>query len=143
MSGRHFIGNIAKRFGLNPRTLRYYETIGILPRPQRTEARYRVYTDDFIDRLEFILKAKAFGLTLEEIKQIISIYDRGELPCDCTRKFIRNKIAEAEEKISALIELKSTLAGLLKPKKYRAAKSICPIITEGQKRLDSPVDWIA
>ena len=134
MARRFFIGDVANRFGLNPRTIRYYESIGLLPRAGRTEGGYRVYSDEFIDRLEFILKAKTFGLTLEEIKQIISLHDKGELPCDCTRKFIRNKIAETEDKISALVELKSALEGLLKPNKYQAVKSICPIITEAQKK---------
>jgi DNA-binding transcriptional MerR regulator len=45
---RFFIGDIAKRFGLNPRTIRYYETIGILPRAARTESGYRVYSDETI-----------------------------------------------------------------------------------------------
>jgi DNA-binding transcriptional MerR regulator len=131
---RFFIGDIAKKFGLNPRTIRYYETIGILPKARRIESGYRVYDDKTIERLEFILKAKTLGLKLNEIKEILLLHEKGEAPCECTREFIRNKIIEIEEKITNLSELKTRLAKLLKIKKYKVAtKSICPIITESEK----------
>lgn len=126
---RFFIGDIAKRFGLNPRTIRYYETIGILPKAKRTESGYRVYSDETIERLEFILKAKTLGLKLDEIKEILLLHEKGEVPCECTIRFIKNKISEIEDKITSLTELKIRLTELLKIKKYKVAvKSICPII---------------
>ena len=131
---RFFIGDIAKRFGLNPRTIRYYEAIGILPKPVRSESGYRIYSEETVERLEFILKAKTLGLKLNEIKEIIQLHEKGEAPCECTREFIRNKIVEIEDKIANLTELKIRLTELLKIKKYKvAAKSICPIITESEK----------
>lgn len=126
---RLFIGDVAKRFGINPRTIRYYETIGILPKAQRTESRYRVYNIEAIERLGFILKAKSIGLKLNEIKDILLLHDKGEVPCECTKNLIRNKISEIEDKITNLRELKKRLIKLLKLKKYKAAtKSVCPII---------------
>jgi DNA-binding transcriptional MerR regulator len=131
---RHFIGNIAMKFGINPRTLRYYESIGILPKAARTESGYRVYGDRTVERLEFVLKAKALGLKLDEIKKIIDLHERGEVPCECTKDFLRRKVNEIEEKIANLTDLKERLEGLLKLKIYKiAAKSICPIITESKK----------
>lgn len=124
-----FIGDIAKRFRLNPRTIRYYERIGILPKAGRTESGYRIYSDETIERLEFILKAKSLSLKLNEIKEILLLHEKGRLPCECTMKFVRNKIREIEEKIASLTELKTRLTGLLKPKKHKpAAMSICQII---------------
>ena len=114
---RFFIGDIANRFGLNPRTIRYYETIGILPKARRTESGYRVYTDETIERLEFILKAKTLGFKLSEIKEIVLLHEKGEVPCECTKNFIRNKITEIEDKITNLTELKIRLTELLKIKK--------------------------
>lgn len=131
---RLFIGDIAKRFGLNPRTIRYYEGVGILPRARRTESGYRVYTAETIDRLTFILKAKALGLKLDEIKEIIRLYEKGEIPCDCTKSFIKNKIDEIDERIASLSELRARLVDLLKIGKLKgAAGAICPIITESKK----------
>lgn len=132
---RFFIGDLAKKFGLNPRTIRYYETIGILPKARRTESRYRIYTDGTIERLEFILKAKTLGLKLDEIKKIIQLYEKGEVPCECTREFIKNKVEDIEEKITILAELKTKLSELLKLKRYEGTtKSICPII-EGSEKI--------
>lgn len=126
---RFFIGDIAKRFGLNPRTIRYYEMVGILPKPKRTETGYRTYDSKTIKRLEFILKAKTLGLKLDEIKEIISHYEKGEIPCECTKAIIRKKIEEIDEKISALADLRMRLANLLKlNRRGISTGSICPII---------------
>lgn len=127
---RFFIGDIAKKFGLNVRTIRYYETIGILPKARRTESGYRIYTKETTERLEFILKAKVLGLKLDEIKEIISLYEKGKIPCECTRAIIRKKIEEIDEKITNLSDLKSRLTNLIKLKKHviPTGSSICPII---------------
>lgn len=131
---RYFIGDIAKKFGLNPKTIRYYESIGVLPRATRTESGYRVFSLEIVERIEFILKAKTLGLTLEEIKEIISLYEKGEAPCECTRDFFKNKILEIDDKIAALTALKEKLARLVKLKKTgRTSGVICPIIAEPEK----------
>ncbi|GAB4409085.1 MAG: Hg(II)-responsive transcriptional regulator [Thermodesulfovibrionales bacterium] len=132
---RFFIGDIAKKFGLNPRTIRYYETIGILPKPIRSESGYRVYSEETIERLEFILKAKTLGLKLDEIKEIIQLHEKGEVPCECTKEFIRNKVSEIDEKITNLTELKERLTKLLKLKKQKEFSiSICPIIEKTDRQ---------
>lgn len=126
---RFFIRDVARKFGLNPRTIRYYETIGLLPKARRTEGGYRIYTDETIKRLAFILKAKNLGLKLGEIKEILQLYEKGKVPCDCTKDIIRNKIKELEEKIISLSELKTKLTEVLRTEKYkRGIDSICPII---------------
>ncbi len=132
---RCFIGDVSKKFGLNPRTLRYYEKIGVLQKTGRTESGYRVFGAATIERIEFILRAKALGLKLDEIKKIIELHEKGEVPCECTRDFIRNKIVEIDTKITSLADLKKRLGKLLTLRKQAiATKSICPIITESQER---------
>lgn len=120
---------------MNPRTIRYYETIGVLPRAARTESGYRLYTQDAVDRLEFILKAKTLGLTLEEVRRILSLHDEGVAPCEHTRDFVRRKVWEADEKIASLRALKKTLSKALKSRFRKHSAAFCPIIEEaGMKR---------
>ncbi len=134
--GRMFIGDVAKRLGLNPRTIRFYEKIGLLPKAFRTESGYRVYDSDMVTRLEFILKAKELGLKLEEIKEIIAIHDRGQQPCPCTTGFLNKKISEIDQKMNALADLKIKLIKLLKPSRSKATQgTICPIIEKGTSPL--------
>jgi DNA-binding transcriptional MerR regulator len=67
------IGKLSAQFGLNPKTLRYYEELGLLDRPRRSNAGHRLYEVAACDRLRFILKAKAIGLTLAEIGRIVAL----------------------------------------------------------------------
>lgn len=128
-----FIGEIAGRFGLNPRTIRFYEAIGVLPRAQRTESGYRVYSGETAEVLEFILKAKTIGLTLNEIKEILLLHDQGKTPCPHTRELIGNKIREIDRKIADLSAMRTKLAGLRKQKQGRSGgTAICPIIAASQ-----------
>jgi DNA-binding transcriptional MerR regulator len=130
-----FIGDVAERLKLNPRTIRYYERIGILPNPGRTESGYRVYNERTVERLEFILKAKALGLKLDEIKQILMLHDRGQAPCERTQGFVINKIREIEGKMVDLASIKEKLQKILKAKRQEfAPDSICPLIEAAEER---------
>lgn len=75
------IGEVAQRAGVAAKTLRYYEEIGVLPAPARTASGYRNYGDETLDRLRFISAAKAAGLTLSEIRDVIDLRDGGVAPC--------------------------------------------------------------
>ena len=75
------IGELAARFGLNPKTIRYYEEIGLLKRADRTESGYRLYTRQDVERLGFIRRAKMLGLSLDEIRDILSVQQKGSPPC--------------------------------------------------------------
>jgi len=75
------IGEVAAAVGLNPKTLRYYEEIGLLPPPPRTATGYRLYDEEAAERLRFILQARAVGLTLEEISEIMRLRGDGQEPC--------------------------------------------------------------
>jgi DNA-binding transcriptional MerR regulator len=126
---RFQIGELAGKSGLNPKTIRYYESIGLLPRAMRTRAGYRLYTKETLETLRFIIKAKSLGLRLREIRQIIALHEKGELPCACTKELIEKKIRECDDKINSLADLKERLAGLLRPKEKQSPRStICPII---------------
>jgi DNA-binding transcriptional MerR regulator len=106
------IGELASRSGLAPSAVRYYEQLGLLPEPQRTEAGYRVYADDAIDRLGFIRAAQAVGLTLAEVRQVLGVRDAGELPCRVVTNLIERRHDEVRAKIVELRRLERDLAAV-------------------------------
>jgi len=102
------VGQVAAEAGVGVQTLHYYERLGLLPKPERSAANYRLYSPETIRRLRFIKKAQAVGLTLEETKQILDLKVHGRAPCA--------KVAELGEK--HLHEINARLAQL---RKYRRA----------------------
>lgn len=106
------IGELAEVFGLNPKTIRFYEGIGLLPPPARTPAGYRQYGPDDRERLGFILKARAVGLSLEEIGQILGVRQAGGEPCEHVVALLDRKIVEADEQLRALSDVRLELEGL-------------------------------
>ena len=75
------VGSIAKKAGVGVQTLHFYERIGLLPKPIRSEANYRLYSPDALRRVRFIKKTQALGFTLAEIKQILDLKSHGRAPC--------------------------------------------------------------
>ena len=73
-SRAYAIGDIARKAGLTPRTIRYYEDIGLLASVRRIEGGRRVYTEEDIRRLKFVSRLKVLGLTLEEMKELEDLY---------------------------------------------------------------------
>ncbi|MGH9032332.1 MAG: heavy metal-responsive transcriptional regulator [Acidimicrobiia bacterium] len=106
------IGELAQQLGLSPKTLRYYESIGVLPSPERTSAGYRDYTDDAAERLRFVRSAQAVGLTLGEIREILAYRDRGETPCTHVVEVLRRRAAQIDQQIEQLESMRAELRRL-------------------------------
>ena len=66
-------GTLANKTGINLETIRYYEKIGLMPKPKRKESRYRIYSEIDFARLKFIIRAKELGFTLQEITEMLSL----------------------------------------------------------------------
>ncbi len=125
------IGELAAELGLNPKTIRYYEAIGLLPAPQRTPAGYRLYAAADRERLRFIIKAKAIGLALEEIGEILALRREGAQPCAHVRTLLDRKLAAVDRQMRALAEFRQVLAALREgaaETTARADAGICGII---------------
>src|SRR4051812_32252691 len=101
------IGELAARAGVNPKTIRYYESIGLLPAPAREPSGYRMYAGDDEDRLAFIKAAQRLGMRLEEIGEVLALRDRGEPPCGYVRSVVRDEIASIEARIQELHALRA------------------------------------
>ncbi len=106
------IGQLADRLGINPKTIRYYEEIGLIPPAPRTSGGYREYSDTDADRLTFIKTAQRLGLSLEEVAEILSLRERGERPCAYVRDVIDEQIRSVDRRIAELRALRAELREL-------------------------------
>ena len=106
------IGELADTIGLNPKTIRYYESIGLLPEPERTPSGYRNYKGADAERLVFIKTAQRLGLTLDEIAEIIAFRERGEQPCRHVRELLHRQVAELDQRIREMRRLRDELGRL-------------------------------
>jgi len=96
------VGSVAKAAGVGVQTLHYYERLGLLPKPKRSAANYRLYSPETIRRVQFIKKAQAVGLTLEETKQILDLKDHGRAPCHRVVALGRKHLQEIETRLGHL-----------------------------------------
>ncbi|MCT7972339.1 heavy metal-responsive transcriptional regulator [Laspinema olomoucense] len=128
------IGEVSATSGLPVKTIRYYEEIGLLePTVERADSGYRIFDSTVLNRLAFIKRSQSLGLTLTEIKDILQVHDRGELPCGEVRHHLEAKVAAIDEQIRSLETLRSELQGILKgwqehPPDDQIAHTICPNI---------------
>ena len=112
MEGPVKIGELARVTGVNAKTIRFYEAEGLIPEPARTHSGYRAYSPEAVSRLDFILKAKRLGLSLNEILGILRLHDAKESTCVHVRGLVEQKIADIETAIEALQSFKQDLAEL-------------------------------
>jgi DNA-binding transcriptional MerR regulator len=96
------VGSIAKKAGVGVQTLHYYERIGLLPKPIRSEANYRLYSPGALRRVRFIKKAQALGFTLAEIKQILDLKSHGRAPCRKVTELGEKHLQEIDARLSQL-----------------------------------------
>ena len=133
------IGELARHSGIPATALRYYEQLGLLPEPGRTDSGYRAYGEDAVDRLAFIRAAQAVGLTLAAVRQVLGVRDAGEAPCRVVTDLIDHRHADVKARIAELRRLERELAAL----RARAAKlhprdcnpsGICHVIPANSQR---------
>jgi DNA-binding transcriptional MerR regulator len=132
------IGTLAKQLGLNPKTIRYYEEIGLLPDPQRTEAGYRIYDEADLARLRFIGKAKTIGLTLQEISQILALRRDGGPPCEHVLTLLDRKLTAVDEQLRVLAEFRQDLVALREEaaQTMTAEACVCGIIEQHRSHAE-------
>ncbi|MBI4430989.1 MAG: heavy metal-responsive transcriptional regulator [Candidatus Omnitrophica bacterium] len=128
------IGEAAKATDTSIDTIRYYEKLGLLEKPARSMGGFRLYPKEAIEKLRFIKKAQALGLTLKEINGIMRCSQEGLKPCcDLVRKLFTKKIDEFGSKIKELQRMKKDLEALLSewigPKEAKKRPyTVCPQI---------------
>jgi len=107
------IGRAAAAAGCKVQTVRYYEQVGLLPAPSRTEGNQRLYADADIRRLMFIRHARGLGFPLDAIRSLLSLSDRPDQPCKTADMIARAQLAEVERRLAQLNALKAELSRML------------------------------
>lgn len=129
------IGAVARKTGLSVDAIRFYEKAGLLTRPSRTPAGYRLYEERELTDLTFIQKAQQLGFSLREIQELFSIQRHPEETCEHVRDLITQKLAVIRGKIRELEGIEQALAeaqrqcrkALGAPGKHRES---CPVLRE-------------
>ena|SRR5438045_1577461 len=107
--GRLSIGDVAKATGVKVVTIRYYEQIGLLPVPSRTDGNYRAYNQEHIRGLRFIRRCRDFGFTLEQVRDLLRLVSRKNEACSEVDQITMRHLADIETKVSDLSRLAAEL----------------------------------
>ena len=132
------IGELAGTTGVGTKTIRYYESIGLLPEPSRLPSGYREYASEDVSRLEFVAQAKALGLTLEEISDILQASSADAVNCDHVVALLVRKRDAIDAWIEDAIALRDALDRTIEASEASRAQLgesesayHCPVIERG------------
>ncbi|MEA5552138.1 heavy metal-responsive transcriptional regulator [Anabaena cylindrica UHCC 0172] len=130
------IGQVTELSGISIRTIRYYESVGLIQPSGRTEGGFRQFSADVLTRLAFIKRAQHLGLSLEEIREILQVYDHGQPPCGEIQEKLQEKLLQIDNQVEQLLTLRSEIKGLLsgwQSMESQPQETICPIIQNNYK----------
>ncbi len=103
------IRELATETGVSSKTLRYWESRGLLPKPERTHTGYRMYSAETVQRVLFIRKAKSIGFTLAEIRALVASAKQGGNTCEAVDAWARQKLKALDQQIELLTRLRTRL----------------------------------
>ncbi len=121
------IGQMSRKTGVNIETIRYYERIGILPKPDRTAGGNRQYNEDQLKRLHFIRRSRGLGFSLDEIRGLFEMVDRKDFTCGEVHDLTVDHLASVRNKISNLKKLENALSAMVS-ECSRGDVPDCPIL---------------
>lgn len=106
------IGQLATATGVTTKTLRYYESEGLLHPPARTPGGYRDYPGEAVDRVVFMREAQRAGLTLRQIREVLAVRDGGDAPCAHVAAVVDARLADVERHLRELRRTRARLVAL-------------------------------
>ncbi|MBI1986015.1 MAG: helix-turn-helix domain-containing protein [Rhodospirillales bacterium] len=109
---RFGIGALSKRTGVNIETIRYYERIGMVPKPPRSEGGHRVYDQNHLKRLAFVRRTRELGFSLEEIRALLELVDGGDYTCAEVKAMTLAHADVIRQKIADLRRMERVLKGM-------------------------------
>jgi DNA-binding transcriptional MerR regulator len=122
------IGSVAKRIGLTPDAIRFYERSALLPRPPRTEGGFRQYSDKDVETLAFVRRVQGLGFKLSEIRSLLNLRGSSLHPCAPVRRRLQAKLADVRRKRVDLQKLEHELRVALRSceRELRKRSPHCP-----------------
>lgn len=106
-------GQAAAKLGVGVQTLHYYERERLIPNPPRSPAGYRLYPPALVERLRFIRRAQALGLSLGEIRETLDLAEIGESPCGRVQAALAARLEEVDRRLEELTSFRRQLADLI------------------------------
>ena len=103
------IGTVASRTGLAASAIRYYESVGVVPKPHRVSGR-RVYDESWMKWLGLVLLAQDAGFSIAEIRDLVTPFEQDKRPTMCCQKAADHKIRELDEQMARIRKMKKVLA---------------------------------
>ena len=107
------IGSVARETGVKVPTIRYYESVGLLGRPERTESNRRTYDNGAVRRLRFIRHARELGFEVDAIRQLLDLSDQPERSCAEVDGIARTHLDAIDEKIARLTALRGEVRRMI------------------------------
>ncbi len=104
---------IAERTGVNIETVRYYERIGLLPAPPRSEGGHRIYDEDLLRRLNFIRRCRELGFTLDEVRGLLLLVDGGDYTCGEVEVLTIAHLGKVRRKLADLKRMEKVLREMI------------------------------
>ena len=122
------IGQVAERSGLPPKTIRYYEDIGLI-RPARSENGYRAFQDSDLHKLAFLGRARALGFSIEDCRTLMSLYEDERRESAQVRSLAQEHLRAIDDKIEQLRSMRDTLSELVNTC-HGDSRPDCPILAD-------------
>ncbi len=107
------IGQLSRRTGCGIETVRYYERIGLVPPPARTEGGHRLYSDQEARRLAFIRRGRDLGFTLDEVRSLLGLMDQGDYACADVQTIAQSHLKDVRARQRDLARMARALEGLV------------------------------
>ena len=133
MANGYRISQVAQKAGVTSDAIRYYERLGVLPRPPRTAGGLRTYGEDVLPRLRFIQQAQALGLTLKDVKELVANEGRGgQQRCRRVRDLLKTRLADVDARIREMQAFRRTLRSHLSDceRALEQERPVCPVMIE-------------
>ncbi len=123
------IGEASRATGISAKMIRHYEDIGVIPKPGRTDAGYRLYGEDDVHRLRFVRRARDLGFSMEEIGRLLGLWQNRRRASADVKKLAVKHIAELEARIAEMQAMQRTLRTLAHHC-HGDARPDCPILDD-------------